>query len=76
MFTSQKGLFPFVSKITGLIIFVYPTFMVIAYSVRELFIDFTAENIFLRFSGCHPRSILPALDKSVFVEYVPQNKIN
>ena len=49
MFTSQKGLFPFVSKITGLIIFVYPTLMVIAYSVRELFIDFTAENIFLRF---------------------------
>ncbi len=49
MFTNQKGSFPFVSKITGLIIFVYPTFMVMGYSIREMFIDFTAENIFLRF---------------------------
>jgi len=49
MFTSQKGSFPFVSKITGLIIFVYPTFMVMGYSIKEIFMDFTAENIFLRF---------------------------
>jgi hypothetical protein len=48
MFKNQKGLLPFLCKVAGLIIVVYPTFIILVNSVYEIFSSSTLIDIVAR----------------------------
>jgi hypothetical protein len=45
MFKEQKGFFPFICKIFGLILFVYPPFVALIEYIPKLYSSFTLENV-------------------------------
>jgi len=48
MYKSQKGFFPFICTIAGLMLFVYPTFIALVNGIYKLYSDFSFANLILR----------------------------
>jgi hypothetical protein len=48
MYKNQKGLFPFICNIIGLMLFVFPTFIILVENIYELADNFTITNLILQ----------------------------
>ncbi len=59
MFKSQKGLYPVISKLFGLVIFVYPTFMVTGYAIHNIYLNFTLVDAILSIIAAYLVLLIP-----------------
>jgi hypothetical protein len=75
MFKNQKGFFPVISKVLGLIIFVYPTFIVLVNTIHDVYSNFTLSDTILRVIADMIVLIIPIWVSQFLLSLFPSIKI-
>jgi hypothetical protein len=75
MFKNQKGFFPVISKVLGLIIFAYPTFIVLVNTIHDVYSNFTLSDTILRLIADMIVLVIPIWVSQFLLSLFPSIKI-